>query len=45
MGRSDDVDGLGSLRLHRVEVLGDILVVNRQSFQGEEWGMLWSGIA
>ena len=45
MGRSDDVDGLELLRLHRVEVLGDILVLNRQSFQGEEWGSLWSVIA
>ena len=45
MGRSDDVDGLELLRLHRVEVLGDILVLNRQSFQGEEWGSVWSVIA
>ena len=45
MGRSDDVDGLGLLRFHRVEVLGDILVLNRQSFQGEEWGSVWSAIA
>ena len=45
MGRSDDVDGLELLRLHRVEVLGDILVLNRQSFHGEEWGSVWSVIA
>ena len=45
MGGSDDVDGLDLLRLHRVEVLGDILVLNRQSFQGEEWGSVWSVIA
>ncbi|KAK8821263.1 hypothetical protein WA538_005890, partial [Blastocystis sp. DL] len=37
--------GLELLRLHRVEVLGDILVLNRQSFQGEEWGSVWSVIA
>ena len=43
--RSWNVDELGLLRLRRVEVLGDILVLNGQSFQGEDWAALWSAIA
>ena len=33
------------LQLHRIEILGNILILNQGSFKGESWSSLWSVLA
>ena len=36
---------LSPLQLHRIEVLGNIVILNQGSFKGESWSSLWPVLA